>query len=430
MGGKKTVGSQPTRGNFLNYGRSVPRGVSEGERNSLAPFFVQDFSLFSQLEFINGATTASGSHHTPGLAGGATTGGSEYWGDGIRDAPRKPPAAPLTSVEQLQINDLQSQVEKLESTIKDIELSASTGAGGGGGASAGASAGKPVDLKRIYELMRTIEGRQRAIQSKLSHFDNLFGHTSENWLEAVDKILYIFQFFDYYRYHGYPPSVTPSGPMGGPPAAPPSIVSIPFAAYPPQMAPTQAPMPPGVYTSVAPPPPSHMHHPSMHPGVYSSAAPTAAIDMSGYYATTIAGYPQYQQSIAPHPRAAQQPFMHSFSSGSPYIQSHPQMYPRHDDAAGSVRKTKKQAPIRSVSSSDDLSRLNNAKTHVSEAHNRGPSPSSEPANPPSAAAAADAVSSPGPSPEGSSSPVIIDGASAETPVSISNSSTSGSSTDA
>lgn len=364
MGGKKTVGTQPTRGNFLNYGRTVPRATPEGERPALAPFFAQDFSLFSQLEYVNGTGPVSGSPTAPGLAPEAAA-NAEYWRDSVREPPRKLPTAPVASVEQLQINDLQSQVEKLELSLKDIEVSAT--AGGATVGAGGSGQGKPVDLRRIYELMRTIEGRQRAIQSKLSYFDNLFGHTSENWLEAVDKVLYIFQYFDFYRYHGYPPAVTPSAPVA--PAAPPGMMAMPFA-YPAQMAPPQAQMPTTVYAS-APQAAPRMHAP-MHSGAYSPvASPSAAIDMSGYYAAPIAGYHQYPQAPPPQPRGPPQSFAHPYSSGGNHYYQHQQPYVRYDDPSGAGRnKVKKQQPLPPQQSprapgvsngSDNSPKLNDAK---------------------------------------------------------------------
>lgn len=235
MGGKKTVGAHPTRGHYHNTNTtSRPHQVSD----SVADIpFTQEFSLFcADIIGDNPAPVISSNSMPPPTRGdqlGAAS-HSAFLGNWFH--------TPVSAWgeergSQAQLTDLESQIQVLRQSVQNLEVSI---ASEGTVAAAESHTAHPPsskhsqEMKRLVELLKTVEGRQKSIQSKISHLDNVFGPSAAAWAHGTERLRFIMEYFEMIRC--FPPPGDPSYGAAygyqnfphGPPYAPPMVGYNPY----------------------------------------------------------------------------------------------------------------------------------------------------------------------------------------------------------
>jgi hypothetical protein len=231
MGGKKTVGAHPTRGHYHNSnssGRPHPHG---GEAGVEIPF-TQEFSLFCADDIAEHSSAAS--HSSAGaLASVSGTGGGDFalapeFGQWFHTSGSAWGGLQGSQWSHSQIADIETQLESIRRSIYNLETSLRSGDHKDTDSSSKKQSGAKMssEQKRLQELLKTVEGRQKSIQSKMSHLDSLFGPSSADWAQGTDRLRFIMEYFDMMQTGFNPP----------PPPAP-----APPALFPPQFQPQYSP---------------------------------------------------------------------------------------------------------------------------------------------------------------------------------------------
>lgn len=244
MGGKKTVGTHPTRGHYQNHSSGRPHNVA-GEAGVEIPF-TQEFSLFCADVIAD--TSSTGNAPTSASGGVLPFVRSDYAVAGAHAAPSSHstpefgqwyhtsgPAWGGLHGSHSQLSDIETQLSSLKKSIYNLELSVRQceDVEGGLKRQSGGSGGKnSAELKRLMELLKTVEGRQKSIQSKMSHLDNLFGSSPAAWAQGTDRLRFIMEYFEMMQCGGVMPSPMSCSPYGYPPAHSNPFPSSPYQAYP------------------------------------------------------------------------------------------------------------------------------------------------------------------------------------------------------
>jgi len=180
MGGKKPIGSNVSRGGCHSLSRGGGHHHSSGREESTAEQPLQaleEFSIFSTLPWLMRAPSS-----------GLLVDHQQYNMQGFVELDSYPRNAHQQQLEQPpshhEVHTLQDSVRRIEEEVsgmsnrllilenayaEDKEVTSSA-------------------LQRLVERVSTIEGRQSAVQSKVSQLDNLFGSSSQNWTKGV-KVL-------------------------------------------------------------------------------------------------------------------------------------------------------------------------------------------------------------------------------------------------
>ena len=228
MGGKKTVGAHPTRGHYHNTTTSGRSHPATGDSAAEIPF-TQEFSLFCADVISDTSSTAGGQ-----VGGGISTATAlpPFKGDHMSLA--QSTTSPFGQwyhspestwggdlhVSRSQVADLESQVEALRQAVHNLEASIGDGATDAGpeGAKKVPGGGKQLqETKRLLELLKTVEGRQKSIQSKISHLDNVFGPSAAAWAQGTERLRFMMEYFE--SMQGFPAAADPTygAPYGYPP---------------------------------------------------------------------------------------------------------------------------------------------------------------------------------------------------------------------
>lgn len=197
MGGKKPLGAQPNRGHLHN--RSASRGhashrmsrpVDPASSSSGGDPLLQEFSLFSQAN-------------------------SKLWNKDISSVaaistpiPERPTLTPnrvstplnLTSDSlDVQVSSLRDEIDNIKIAMEymDNEFRASLAHISNimlawepyfPGYYNGALPAAQLDTKKLSDRIATLEGRQKSMQSKISHLDQLYGTSTAAWAKSIKQI--------------------------------------------------------------------------------------------------------------------------------------------------------------------------------------------------------------------------------------------------
>lgn len=251
MGGKKTVGAHPTRGHYHNTVSSGRPHAQTGDTVAEIPF-TQEFSLFCADVIPDTAASPSIPPATGGMFPPLRT---DHPSATMHPSPfgqwYHTPDSTWGDLQggRAQISELETQLESLRKSVHELEISVGSGDTGTDTSSKKKLTGKQAsDMKRLTELLKTVEGRQKSIQSKISHLDSVFGPSAAAWAQGAERLRYMMEYFDMMRC--CPPlgdaPFTPYGYSPHPPM-PPFYSPIPGYANGPQLnRPSYSYGPPGV----------------------------------------------------------------------------------------------------------------------------------------------------------------------------------------
>ena len=215
MGGKKTVGAHPTRGHYQNHNTGRHQGAV-AETTSTP--FTQEFSLFCS-DVISDHSAPSAQFPAPTNRGfpplrtehGISSHAS--FEPGLWHSTNDSAWTGLHSHSQVAV--IEEELKDVKKSIMNIELSMQNNSEGKNSSPSKQNTKNPVEMKRLLELLRTVEGRQKSIQSKMSHLDSIFGPTSSDWARGSEKLRFILEYFEVmrcgmtayptYGYHDPPP---------------------------------------------------------------------------------------------------------------------------------------------------------------------------------------------------------------------------------